>query len=193
MEVRSIKNGKNNPNWKGGITKFRTADELLTMSEEVRSIVLERLNSNLIQILSDREGGGCWDWVGPVFSANGRAKLTLGTNFLASRLMYVLYKGSTGGLCVLHSCDNVLCVNPNHLFIGTNAENSTDMVTKGRQAKGENNGGSKLTTEQVEEIREFVKANGLRRHRLFLSNKYKVGKEAISRIVSKNRSRRTWK
>lgn len=57
------------------------------------------------------------------------------------------------GVVVRHICDNPLCVNPDHLIKGTSAENSADMVAKGRQAKGEDCGNSKLTEEEVIAIR----------------------------------------
>lgn len=63
--------------------------------------------------------------------------------------------GAKKGEVVLHICDNRLCVNPEHLRIGTHADNSTDMVSKNRQAKGEACGNSKLTTSEVITIREL--------------------------------------
>lgn len=57
------------------------------------------------------------------------------------------------GSVVRHTCDNPSCVNPEHLVVGTHKENSQDMVTKDRQAKGEQAGNSKLTSEQVQAIR----------------------------------------
>lgn len=59
------------------------------------------------------------------------------------------------GEVVMHSCDNPSCVNPEHLIIGTHKQNSLDMVTKNRQAKGEKAGSAKLTEKQVGEIRKL--------------------------------------
>jgi HNH endonuclease len=56
------------------------------------------------------------------------------------------------GVVVLHKCDTPLCINPEHLSIGTSKQNSEDMVKKNRQAKGESCGNSKLTEKQVLEI-----------------------------------------
>lgn len=59
------------------------------------------------------------------------------------------------GEVVLHTCDNPSCVNPEHLIIGTSKQNSQDMVSKNRQAKGEKAGSAKLTKAQVIEIRTY--------------------------------------
>jgi hypothetical protein len=56
-------------------------------------------------------------------------------------------------MIVLHNCDNTRCINPEHLILGTRKENSEDMVSKGRQAKGERHGQARLTEKQVKEIR----------------------------------------
>jgi hypothetical protein len=54
---------------------------------------------------------------------------------------------------VLHKCDNRVCINPEHLFLGTHDENMSDMTSKERQARGERNGLSKLSNEAVRQIR----------------------------------------
>lgn len=174
------KSGSNNPNWNGGISKIRSADEILSLSDSA----IEEIYRRFLAYIHRGQDGECWGWTGGVFKSNGRAKLVLGTNLLASRVSYVIYKGLTNGMCVLHTCDNVVCVNPDHLVLGTNADNSADMTSKGRQAKGEDNAGAKLTEVQVGEIREFARINGLRGYRTYLSQKYGVCKETISRVVS---------
>lgn len=56
-------------------------------------------------------------------------------------------------MCVLHHCDNPMCVNPKHLFLGTHQDNVADKTQKGRAAKGEGNGNSKLSIRDVLDIR----------------------------------------
>ena len=73
----------------------------------------------------------------------------------AHRLSYELFNGPIPfGMCVLHKCDVKICTNPEHLFLGTEADNAKDKVAKNRQAKGESHGMAKLTEKQVQDIRE---------------------------------------
>lgn len=78
-----------------------------------------------------------------------------GRNWLTHRLSWFWFTGEDPGkLCVCHKCDNPPCYNPEHLFLGTKKQNSEDMVAKGRSAKGDRSGMSKLSHEQVVWIRQ---------------------------------------
>jgi len=59
------------------------------------------------------------------------------------------------GMVVMHSCDNPSCVNPEHLFLGTQVENLTDMTNKGRRAVGSKHGRSKFTDADIQQIKEL--------------------------------------
>jgi hypothetical protein len=128
-----------NSNWRGGISFIRSADDLLLVSAEV----IEEVKQRVLRYKEVDSRTGCWNWTGSTFRSNGRACLHLGTRLLASRVSYVVHRGQTNSLLVLHKCDNVLCVNPDHLWLGTNSDNSADMVRKGRQACGGRNGAVK--------------------------------------------------
>ena len=80
------------------------------------------------------KGDGCWIWKGAklphgygLFSFNNKTHR-------AHRMSWALSNGDIGNQFVLHKCDNPSCVNPDHLFLGTQRENVEDMVRKGRQA-----------------------------------------------------------
>ena len=79
-----------------------------------------------------------------------------GKTMSAHRAAYIQSNGAIPeGMVIMHSCDNPLCVNPEHLIAGTQKENRMDCVTKGRHnaPKGENHYRAKLTAEVVREIR----------------------------------------
>lgn len=82
----------------------------------------------------------------------------------AHRLSYTVHKGEIpNGMHVLHTCDNPLCVNPDHLFLGTNNDNIADKVRKGRCVVGENHKRSKLTQANVIQIRALCKNTNVSR------------------------------
>lgn len=81
---------------------------------------------------------------------------------------------------VLHTCDNPPCVNPNHLFIGTNQDNMNDMFAKGRNAKGEKHGCAKLTEADVQKIRTLHKEWWSVK---YLSKKFNVTRSTIYLII----------
>lgn len=101
---------------------------------------------------------GCWEWNGRR-DDKGYGQLDYaGTSLGAHRASYIVFKGAIDdGLFVCHSCDNPPCMNPEHLWLGTNKENLRDMASKNRGgiAKGERNGFSKLDEESVRVIRRL--------------------------------------
>ena len=105
-------------------------------------------------------------------------------NWLAHRRMAWCLGVPVEGRCVLHKCDNPVCVRPSHLFTGTPADNSEDMVQKGRSCRGERQGRSVLTAADVWEIRSLV-ASG--RSHVSIASEFGVGDRAINKIVSRKR------
>lgn len=74
---------------------------------------------------------GCWLWIGGVSYPPGYGRMTRGQ--YAHRVSYEIHRGKIPvGMHVLHRCDNRLCVNPDHLFLGTQSDNMRDMMAKGR-------------------------------------------------------------
>lgn len=96
---------------------------------------------------------GCWNWKGAARDGYGLFSIAVGSRN-AHRYSWVLHNGEIqNSLQVLHRCDNRLCVNPDHLFLGTLQDNMADRNTKLRQARGEKAGRALLTEEQVRELR----------------------------------------
>lgn len=129
------------------------------------------------------KSGDCWLWTGAKGNQMGYGMFNLNGTKRAHRVSWEICFGSIPkGLCVLHKCDVPLCVNPDHLFLGSNADNSRDKVDKGRSAKGEKINTAKLTKEDVIWIRELGAS-----HRR-IAKCFGVDKSQISRIKAK----KTW-
>lgn len=129
----------------------------------------------------------CWTWKASQVGDTGYGQFRQGkTMRRAHRVAYELCHGTRlGQEKVLHTCDNPICVNPAHLLLGTCADNSSDMVSKGRHSYGENRPLSKLTDADVEEIREVYTPRCPINGRLGLSRRYKVSPKTIQRAVKR--------
>lgn len=98
----------------------------------------------------------CWLWTGPLRKDGyGEVKIGGQQRPTAHRVAWTLTHGFPGKLCVLHRCDVRHCARPDHLFLGTYADNSADMVAKGRQSRGEGQHLSMLTEAKVREMRRL--------------------------------------
>lgn len=136
---------------------------------------------------------GCWIWLGCT-DDNGYGLVTVKrVVHRAHRLAWSEVNGPiTAGLHVLHKCDTPSCINPTHLFVGTNDDNVADKVRKNRQSRGEHHsslvrkGGehynSKLNPESVSAIRSSTERGTT------LAERYGVSQATISEV----RSRKTW-
>jgi hypothetical protein len=138
---------------------------------------------------------GCWEWTG-CLNGDGYGNYRLKNRLMFShRYSYIIHHPLTIDLLehreiyVLHKCDNPKCVNPSHLFLGSQSDNMRDMTAKGRgiQMNGERHHKTTLTEAQVQEIRGRWLSGGITQ--LKLANEYRVSKATLNKIIL----RKTWK
>ncbi len=125
----------------------------------------------------------CWLWRGLRARRYGSIR-GHGPDYVkrpAHRVAWELAYGSIpGGLFVLHRCDNPVCVNPAHLFLGTHQDNMRDRQMKQRHAYGERSPMAKLTLEQIQDIRRRHAAGETQ---TALAREYGVRQGHVSRII----------
>lgn len=136
----------------------------------VRGHSVNRMPDNVrlwsrVALTSDPEK--CWEWQGKIINSGYGSLSVNNKNQLAHRLAWRVSFGEIpNGLEVLHKCDNRICCNPTHLFLGTDLDNAKDKVSKGRHRPGEEHGNHKLTANQVKYIRRRYKEGGISQHQL---------------------------
>lgn len=158
----------------------------MPLSKKYSSIMDYKLEISKLRFKSKvkKIDGGCWEWNGTLFSHGYGAFRYNNKHTLAHRTGWLFEKGVAPNGFLLHSCDNKRCVNPAHLKEGTQYENIHDMIGKGRRVVNysENNGLSKLTYKQAEEIRNRYKEEKVSQP--VLANEYNVNQSVISRVIT---------
>lgn len=150
---------------------------------------LKYLNNSRKRLLSKvvkNKNTNCWEYQGAT-TKDGYGFFSLKHKmFLAHRISYLLFVGIIpNNLFVCHTCDNRRCINPEHLWLGTQSENINDMLSKGRKIfkKGSEVWKAKLTESKVKEIRDLYKSGNYTYKQL--SFIYCVTKEHIGAIIRK--------
>ncbi len=138
----------------------------------------------------------CWEWTGGCTRAGYGTISYQNRHQYAHRLVYEFTHGAIpDGMLICHTCDNPICVNPAHLWVGTKGDNNRDMIAKGRnwlqqkperQVRGERQGSAKLTEAAVRDIRMLASQGCSLRE---LATKYGVSDTTINTVVA----RKWWK
>lgn len=161
----------------------------------------------------DQSAEGCWLWQGTLLKQGYGCFKIAGKMYKAHRLAYAFAKEIIPpGLFVCHHCDNPPCVRPDHLFLGTTRDNALDAVRKGRLAtgdrsgarthpermtrgdkhwshlhpelkRGERNGRTILSSQQVADIRSRYALGGI--SQFTLAKEYKVAQTTISAVIQR--------
>jgi len=127
-----------------------------------------------------RPNGDCLEWTGGCFATGYGTTVAYGKQWRTHRLALELEGIDTTGHFVLHSCDNPLCCNPDHLRLGTPQDNMADKVSRGRQARGNHNGMAKLTEQDILDIRAIT---GM--YQKDIAKRYGVSQSVISSIINR--------
>lgn len=161
----------------------------LSRARENFDVMKRNTIAGIRQTFRDRviqKTNGCWDWNGTPMQIWGYGRIKInGRPHKAHRLSYQLFVGDIpDGMLVCHKCDRPICVNPDHLFLGTDLDNQRDCCRKGRHARreGEKHPLAKLSEKDVIFIRGSAESNTQ------LAIRFKVAKNTIRAA----RLRATW-
>ena len=162
---------------------------------QIRSDCRARLRSVFLRTVETE--GGCWEWQGAM-NGNGYGALKVGSPIRtghAHRFVAFAVGMPVAGLCVCHHCDNRRCINPSHLFVGTQAENVWDCMRKGRfvpppvsdwpeTMKTKPHHWQRLTRDSIPEIRRRLAAGETQKS---IASDFGVSFQAISKVKTGER------
>ena len=140
------------------------------------------IKKRFMEFVSINSKNGCWEWDGTIRSGYGRFSKD-GKMKTAHRVSWEIHNGPINGLLVLHKCDNKCCVNPEHLFLGTQRDNVRDMINKKRHKvlKGSANPNAKLNQSKVQQIRDYYADGGTSYAKL--AREFNVSPKLIELVV----------
>jgi len=171
--------------------------QIIPTSQKSRSLIEERFWRKV------KKSTGCWNWTASCFKHPRTREETYGCFWVGDKrektgkmatahsIAWMLVKGEIkDGLKVLHKCDNPRCVNPEHLFLGTQMDNVQDMINKGRGKKqrGSKHYNAKLTEQEVKEIRSLYQRGTGRNNpgnSQMLAKKYGITQATIYDVMHK--------
>lgn len=142
----------------------------------INELILNRFWSKI----DKKASKSCWTWLASK-NNDGYGRFGIGKKVYQShRLSYYLHYGDFDQtMLVLHKCDMPACVNPNHLFLGTNKENTADRVKKGRSCAGSRHARAKIKEDDVAAIKNLLASGLTLRH---VASIYNVAASTVSNI-----------
>lgn len=148
--------------------------------ERKRRPIFERLMKRTVVDMNTN----CVVWTGAVgFGGHGQIRSEKHKLLATHRVSWEHHNGPIPeGMKLCHRCDNPPCINPDHLFLGTQADNMRDMIAKGRNRRGETHHNAKVTDDQV---RDIIAATGTQRE---IAKRFKLSQQHIG--VLKRREQR---
>lgn len=137
-----------------------------------------------------KEPNSCWCWMGSK-NKDGRGSASIkGLRIYASHLAWMIYRGEEvpKGKSLCHTCDIPTCVNPEHLYVGTQANNMQDVWDRNRRPRlrGSKSPNSRISEQIVSSLREEYVSGKRGRGTRALARKYGISKSQAWNIVSKS-------
>jgi predicted XRE-type DNA-binding protein len=134
---------------------------------------------NKVNITSDDE---CWNWTAST-KTNGYGQFKCNNQtYRTHRFAWMITQGYIPeGLLICHRCDNRLCCNPNHLFVGTHTDNMQDRAIKNRRSKLRRTHSIKLTDDQIREIRKS------KLKQKDIAKRFDISQGQVSKILNRKR------